>query len=60
MLAFLVILVLIAIVFGVLGAIIKGLFWLLIIGCVVFVVAVLVGIFRFGKRFGHRAGTSSR
>ena len=39
----LVVILLIALVFGVLGAVIKGLLWLLIIGAVVFVVGLLVG-----------------
>ncbi|WP_037610133.1 hypothetical protein [Streptacidiphilus rugosus] len=59
MLVLLVILVLIAIAFGVLGAIVKGLFWLLIIGCVVFVGAVLYGFYRFGKRVGRGSKSST-
>jgi hypothetical protein len=59
MLVVLVILILVAIAFGVLGAIVKGLFWLLIIGCVLFVGAVLYGIYRFGKRRGRRSRTGA-
>jgi uncharacterized membrane protein YqjE len=33
--------ILIAVVFGFLGAIIKGLLWLLVVGCFVFVLALL-------------------
>jgi len=47
-------LILIAVVFGFLGAIIKGLLWLLVIGCVVFVVALLFAGWRL------RAGAANR
>jgi hypothetical protein len=55
----LVILVLLAIACGVFGAIVKGLFWLLIIGCVLFVAAVLYGVYRFGKWAGRGSKTAS-
>jgi hypothetical protein len=48
-------LILIAVVFGFLGAIIKGLLWLLVIGCVVFVVALLFAGWRLRSRTGSRA-----
>ncbi|MEY9872397.1 membrane protein implicated in regulation of membrane protease activity [Streptacidiphilus sp. MAP12-33] len=54
MLAIFLFLLLIAVVCGFLGAIVKGLFWLLIIGCVVFVVAVLFVGLRLGRRLGRR------
>ncbi|RAG83073.1 hypothetical protein DN069_24165 [Streptacidiphilus pinicola] len=54
MLAVFLFLLLIAVVFGFLGAIVKGLFWLLIIGCVVFVLAVLFVGLRTGRRLGRR------
>ena len=47
--------ILIAIVFGVLGAVVKGLLWLLIIGVIVFVVAVLTAGWQM-----RRAGAGSR
>ena len=47
--------ILLAIVFGVLGAVIKGLFWLLIIGVIVFVIALLAAGWQM-----RRAGTGSR
>jgi hypothetical protein len=46
--------ILLAVIFGVLGAVVKGLFWLLIIGIVVFVVALLTAGWRM------RAGAGSR
>jgi len=45
---------LIAVVFGFLGAIIKGLLWLLVVGCVVFVIALLFAGWRL------RGGISTR
>jgi len=47
--------ILLAIVFGVLGVVVKGLFWLLIIGIVVFVVALLTAGWQM-----RRAGAGSR
>lgn len=47
--------IVLAIVFGVFGAIVKGLFWLLIVGIIVFVAAVLVGGWQM-----RRAGSGSR
>ena len=47
-------LVLIAVVFGFLGALIKGALWLLVIGCVVFALALLIAGLRIGRR-SHRA-----
>ncbi|SEL94912.1 hypothetical protein [Streptacidiphilus jiangxiensis] len=54
MLAVFLFLLLIAVVCGFLGVIVKGLFWLLIIGCVVFVLAVLFVGLRLGRRLGRR------
>ena len=59
MLVVLVILVLIAIACGVFGAIVKGLIWLLIIGCVLFVAAALYGVYRFGKWAGRSSKNAS-
>jgi len=49
MLAFLIFLVLVAVVFGFLGALIHGLFWLLIIGAVLFVLTLIFGGMRLGR-----------
>ena len=46
---------LVAVVFGFLGAIIKGLLWLLVIGCVLFVLAFLFAGLRLGKRASRRS-----
>ncbi len=51
--------ILIAVVFGFLGALIKGAIWLLVIGCVVFVIALLFAGVRLG-RIGRRSTRSSR
>jgi membrane protein implicated in regulation of membrane protease activity len=48
-------LILIAVVFGFLGALIKGLLWLLVIGCVVFVVALLFAGWRLRSASANRA-----
>ena len=42
--------IIIAIVLGVLGAVLKGLFWLLIIGIVIFLANLVFGGMRLGKR----------
>lgn len=47
--------ILLAVVFGVLGVVVKGLFWLLIIGIIVFVIALLVAGWQM-----RRAGAGSR
>lgn len=52
MVAFLLLIVLVAVAFGLVGALVKGLLWLLAIGCVLFVLA-LVG-------FGFKAGRARR
>lgn len=46
--------VLIAVVCGFVGVIVKGLIWLLVIGCVLFVLAVLFGGMRLGRRSAKR------
>ncbi|QMU72438.1 hypothetical protein [Streptacidiphilus sp. P02-A3a] len=48
-------LLLIAVVFGFLGAIIKGLLWLLVVGCVIFVIALLYAGWRLRSGSGTRA-----
>jgi hypothetical protein len=47
--------IVVAIVFGVLGAVIKGLFWLLVIGIVLFVAGALYGLVKSRSHSGtHR------
>lgn len=50
MLALILFIVLVAVVFGFVGALVKGLLWLMVIGIVLFVVAVLIGGFKLGRR----------
>lgn len=54
MLAFVLFLVIVAIAFGLIGALVHGLIWLLAIGCAVFVLAVLIGGFKAGRRTRSR------
>ena len=53
MTAFLLLLVIVAIALGILGVVVKGLLYLLIIGIVVFLVALLLGALRM-RRAGRR------
>ncbi|HEY1001497.1 MAG TPA: hypothetical protein VGD83_17815 [Streptosporangiaceae bacterium] len=53
MIAFLLLLVIVAIALGILGVVVKGLLYLLIIGIVVFLVALLLGALRM-RRAGRR------
>ena len=53
MIAFFLILVLVAIALGIVGVVVKGLLYLLIIGIVVFLVALLLGALR-SRRAGRR------
>jgi len=46
--------IIIAIVLGILGVVLKGLLWLLIIAIVVFLLNLLIGGMRLGKRHGSR------
>lgn len=50
MLAFVLALVILWIVLGIVGFVVHGLFWLFVIACVLFVVTVLAGVFRRGRR----------
>jgi hypothetical protein len=45
-----VILIILAIVFGLTGALVEGLMWLLIIGAILFVVSGIMGFSRRGRR----------
>ncbi|WP_167346470.1 hypothetical protein [Kitasatospora phosalacinea] len=47
--AWLLLIVLIAVVFGFVGVLVKGLLWLLVIGAVLFVAALLVAGVRMGR-----------
>ncbi|MFJ9521027.1 hypothetical protein ACIRPK_22585 [Kitasatospora sp. NPDC101801] len=42
--------VLIAVVFGFVGVLVKGMLWLLVIGAVLFILALVFGGMRLGKR----------
>jgi hypothetical protein len=48
--------IIIAIALGILGVVLKGLFWLLIIGIVIFLANLVFGGIRLGKRRGSRLG----
>ncbi|MEV7596018.1 hypothetical protein AB0O91_01345 [Kitasatospora sp. NPDC089797] len=45
---------LIAVVFGFVGALVKGLLWLLVIGAVLFIAALVFGGVRLGRSRGAR------
>jgi hypothetical protein len=47
--------VLIAVALGIVGVVLHGLFYLLIIGIVIFALALILGLFRLGKRHGGPA-----
>jgi hypothetical protein len=46
--------IIIAIALGIVGVVIKGLIWLLIIGIVLFLLNLLFGGIRYGRRRGSR------
>ena len=48
--------IIIAIALGIVGVVIKGLIWLLIIGIVIFLLNLLFGGIRYGKNRGNRVG----
>jgi uncharacterized membrane protein YvlD (DUF360 family) len=53
--AWIALIIVVAIVFGVLGAVIKGLLWLLVIGIVLFVAGILYGMVKSRRHSGtHR------
>ena len=54
MIAFLLLLVIVAIALGILGVVVKGLLYLLIIGIVVFLGALLLATLRMRRRPGKR------
>jgi len=47
--------IIVAIALGILGVVFKGLFWLLIIGLVLFLANLVFGGMRLGKRRGTRS-----
>lgn len=55
MLALLLFLVLVWVVLGVVGFVIKGLFWLFVIACILFVITILADVFRRGRSGARRA-----
>jgi hypothetical protein len=55
MIAFFLLLVIVAIVLGIVGVVVKGLLFLLIIGIVVFLGALILGGLRMRRRPGKRA-----
>ena len=55
MLAFLLFLVLVWVVLGIIGFVVKGLFWLFVIACVLFVITILGDVFRRGRVGARRA-----
>jgi hypothetical protein len=48
--------IIIAIALGILGIVLKGLFWLLIIGIVLFLANLVFGGMRLGRNRGSRVG----
>jgi hypothetical protein len=46
--------IIVAIALGILGVVLKGLFWLLIIGIVIFLANLVFGGIRLGRRRGSR------
>jgi predicted membrane protein len=48
--------IIVAIALGILGVVIHGLFWLLIIGIVIFLANLVFGGIRLGKNRGNRPG----
>jgi hypothetical protein len=48
-------LVIVWIVLGIIGFVVHGLFWLFVIACVLFMVTVLAGAFRRGRRSTGRS-----
>jgi hypothetical protein len=54
MLSFILILIIIFIVAGIIGFVVKGLFWLFVIAAILFAITILAGIFGAGRRSGRR------
>ena len=55
MLAVLLALVIVSIVLGIIGFVVHGLVWLFLIACVLFLVTLLAGAFRRGRRSAGRS-----
>jgi hypothetical protein len=47
-------LILVWVVLGIIGFVVKGLFWLFVIACVLFAITVLGDVFRRGRAGGRR------
>ena len=56
MLAFILLLVIVAIVLGIVGVVVKGLLWLLFIGIAIFLGGLLLGAWGMRRRQRRRAG----
>jgi hypothetical protein len=54
MLALLLLLILVWVVLGIVGFVVKGLFWLFVIACVLFVITILGDMFRRGRSSARR------
>jgi hypothetical protein len=54
MLALLLFLILVWVVLGIVGFVIKGLFWLFVIACILFVITILGDVFRRGRSGSRR------
>jgi hypothetical protein len=54
MLALLLALIIVWIIIGIIGFVVHGLFWLFLLACLLFVVTVLGGAFRRGRRSAGR------
>lgn len=54
MLALLLFLILVWVVVGAVGLVVKGLFWLFVIACILFVITILGDVFRRGRRGARR------
>jgi hypothetical protein len=48
--------IIVAIALGILGVVLHGLFWLLIIGIVIFLLNLVFGGIRYGRNRGSRVG----
>ena len=55
MLAFILILVIVAIALGIVGVVVQGLLWLLFIGIVIFIGGILLGAWGMRRRHRRRA-----
>lgn len=54
MIALIFAIIIICIVLGIVGFVVHGLFWLFIIGCLLFLATILAAVFRRGRRSAQR------